>query len=117
MEIDGLKLPAATGNASAGVRPAPQHVVPPAAPQSAPATAATATVQIPLVTAVESINRYLRSIDQTLRFQIDDATGKTVVRVIDEATGDTIRQIPSEETLAVARALGRSKGFIFDKSA
>lgn len=52
-----------------------------------------------------------------LQFSIDDTTGRTVVRVTDGATGETIRQIPSEEILAIARALDRMQGLLLRQQA
>lgn len=52
-----------------------------------------------------------------LHFSIDDATGKTVVRVTDAQTGEMIRQIPSEELLAIAQSLDRMQGLLLRQKA
>lgn len=49
-----------------------------------------------------------------LRFQVDAETGKTIVSVVDQASGEVIRQMPSEEALAVAKALGKFEGAFVD---
>jgi len=48
---------------------------------------------------------YRQNIQRSLRFQVDDITGGTVIRVIDRQTDETIRQIPSEELLILSRRL------------
>jgi flagellar protein FlaG len=67
--------------------------------------------------AVETINRHLDAAAQNLRFSVDDATGKMVVRVVDTATGDVIRQVPSEELLAISRSIDRLQGLLFHQKA
>jgi flagellar protein FlaG len=62
--------------------------------------------------AVQEIRRVVTPVAQSLQFSIDEATGKTVVRVVDSATQEVIRQIPSEEVLAIARALDRLQGLL-----
>ena len=52
-----------------------------------------------------------------LKFTVDEGTEKVVVRIEDRETGELIRQIPSEEMLAVAKALGESsQGTMFQET-
>jgi flagellar protein FlaG len=37
---------------------------------------------------------------------VDGETKRVIVKVIDTETGELIRQLPSEETLAISRAIG-----------
>lgn len=60
--------------------------------------------------AVDQINDYVQSLKRDLLFSVDQASGKSVVRVVDSQTGETIRQIPSEEILAISRALSSDMG-------
>lgn len=62
-------------------------------------------------TAIES----LASVN--LKFTIDKDTDRTVVKVVDKETGKTIRQIPSEEILALDKALTRIQGLLFHDKA
>ncbi len=62
--------------------------------------------------AVQQLQQAVAPVARSLQFSIDDATGKTVVRVVDSATQEVIRQMPSEEVLAVARALDRLQGLL-----
>lgn len=40
-----------------------------------------------------------------LTFQLDDESGRVIVKLIDRNTREVLRQLPSKEALAVARAL------------
>lgn len=90
-------------------------------------TTATPTVEVPsagtvttqadvqanrqrLQAAVDAANKFLQPVARNLQFSIDDDSGKTIVKVIDTETDKVVRQIPSEEMLAISRALGRFKG-------
>lgn len=54
---------------------------------------------------VNEINDIIRSVQRDLAFNIDEDSGKTVIRVIDSESGELIRQIPSEKVLAIATHL------------
>jgi flagellar protein FlaG len=101
------------------VRADAQRAAPPAeAPEARAPVAAPETVEpIDLKMTVDNLNRYLKSIDQSVQFEIDDQTGTTVVRVVDRVTAEVIRQMPSNEMLAVARALAKLQGVLVDDSA
>ncbi|MCU7906853.1 MAG: flagellar protein FlaG [Candidatus Thiodiazotropha sp. (ex Epidulcina cf. delphinae)] len=53
--------------------------------------------------AVDQMKDFAQVMSRQLQFDVDDESGRTVVRVIDKDSGDVIRQIPSEEVLALAR--------------
>jgi flagellar protein FlaG len=53
--------------------------------------------------AVAQMKDFAQVMSRQLQFDVDDDSGKTVVRVLDKDSGDIIRQIPSEEVLALAR--------------
>ena len=53
--------------------------------------------------AVEQMKDFAQVMSRQLQFDVDDDSGRTVVRVLDKESGDVIRQIPSEEVLALAR--------------
>ena len=68
---------------------------------------------------VEELNQNAQSIRRSLRFDVDDGTGITVITVRDRETDEVIRQIPSEELLELARYFaeasetqGESKGLL-----
>ncbi len=54
---------------------------------------------------VTEINDIIRSVQRDLAFNIDEDSGRTIIRVIDSESGELIRQIPSEDFLAIATHL------------
>jgi len=52
--------------------------------------------------AVSTINKVVQSLQRDLSFNMDEDSGKTVIRVVDTESGELIRQIPSKEVLAIA---------------
>jgi flagellar protein FlaG len=64
------------------------------------------TAEIPkqaVENAVEQMKDFSQVMSRQLQFDVDEDSGKTVVRVLDKDSGDIIRQIPSDEVLALAR--------------
>src|SRR5690606_32426070 len=55
--------------------------------------------------AVAQLNDYVQSIQRDLSFEIDEASGKTVITVLDRKTQEVVRQIPDEVALRLARNL------------
>jgi flagellar protein FlaG len=51
-----------------------------------------------------------------VRFHVDKDSGKTVVAWVD-ASGKVLRQIPSEEAMAVAKAIDRFQGMFVNRKA
>ncbi len=58
--------------------------------------------------AVKQLNSYVQSINRNLEFNIDNDSGKTVVKVFDSETEQLIRQIPNEEALSMTKQLADS---------
>jgi flagellar protein FlaG len=54
---------------------------------------------------VEALNSHLQQAETGLKFQVDEATGRTVFRIVDATSGEVVIQVPSEEVLAMARNL------------
>jgi flagellar protein FlaG len=57
--------------------------------------------------AVANANRHIRSYSQALEFEVDPDTDKIVIRLVDTQDRRVLRQVPSQEMLAIARALER----------
>lgn len=55
--------------------------------------------------AMEQFNAHLEKAGSQLKFQSDQATGRTVFKVVNPNTGEVLLQVPSEEMLAMARNL------------
>jgi uncharacterized FlaG/YvyC family protein len=60
------------------------------------------------------LNAKLPTSAMSLRFFIDETTGKTVFRLIDTSSGKTMRQIPNEQALATIRALDQARGWLLN---
>ncbi|HXU93657.1 MAG TPA: flagellar protein FlaG [Gallionella sp.] len=84
----------------------------PAVPLELPQTAVTpagdrqATAE-QLKNVVDNINKALKQSNRNLEFTIDSDTKRSVVKLIDSETRDVIRQFPSEEALAISKAIDR----------
>jgi len=62
--------------------------------------------------AVDASNRVVQSLQSKIQFVTDDSSGRLLVKVIDPSNDQVIRQIPSEEMLAISRALDRMQGLL-----
>lgn len=67
--------------------------------------------------AVKSMNDFVGTINNSLKFSVDDETGKTIVKVMDIETKEVIKQIPSEEMIAIAKAVDQLKGLLVQQKA
>lgn len=67
--------------------------------------------------AVEAVNEFVKPFNNALNFSVDQESKTTVVKVIDQSTKEVIRQIPSEEMLALAKALDTMKGLLIQQKA
>lgn len=66
---------------------------------------------------VSNLQDYVQRYERQLEFSVDEATGRSVIRVIDPETKETIREIPPEEVLELARYMhdqlaGEGEGLI-----
>lgn len=71
----------------------------------------------PVEEAVSSIKKFAQSIQRNLDFDLDDSTGRVVVRVTDGMSGELIRQIPSEDALRLAESLDEVRSLLFKAEA
>ena len=67
--------------------------------------------------AVDSINRFLKPIASSIRFSVDEDSGRTLVKVIDTDTNDVLRQFPSNETLQISKDLDKLQGLLIKEKA
>lgn len=77
------------------------------APEASPSPSREQVQQV-----AQQLQRVAEPMARNLQFSVDGETGKTVIRVVDGATKEVIRQIPSEEVLAIARAMDRLQGLL-----
>jgi len=68
------------------------------------------------------INRAIVIEQRLLSFSVDEASGRSVIKVVDQQTDQLIRQIPTEEVLRVAQdikklqeEMGQSLGLLIDR--
>lgn len=66
--------------------------------------------------AVQEINQALKTLSTSLHFEIDEPSGRTLVKVIDRDSGEVLRQIPSEATLQIARSLDKLVGHLVNQA-
>ncbi|MCS4309449.1 flagellar protein FlaG [Rheinheimera pacifica] len=76
---------------------------------------------IELQQAIDVVNQAVALEQRSLNFSIDEASGRSVIKVIDYETDELIKQIPSEELLKVAQdikrlqeEMGQSIGLLID---
>ena len=79
--------------------------------KSLPAARAAVAAQ-ELERAMRKLNESMAAAQRNLTFRVDEGSGRTVITVVDTATHEVIRQIPSEEVLAVSRALDVASGLL-----
>jgi len=65
-----------------------------------------------IAAAVRRLNELMAERQRNLSFHVDEASGRTVITVLDATNSKVVRQIPSEEVLALARALENARGLI-----
>lgn len=73
-----------------------------------------------LAQAVLDISQYIQNTQRNLEFDIDETSGRTVIRVMDAESEKLVRQIPAEEVLVIARSLKEAsdeqrEGLIFQE--
>jgi flagellar protein FlaG len=99
---------------------APASEMPAAPPQRAvavaPAAAATALPSAAderkIDAAIAAAHQFLHPVAANLRFVRDDSSGRTLIQLVDSETQKVLRQIPSEEMLAINKALDRMQGLM-----
>ena len=67
--------------------------------------------------AVEAIAKTIQSLSSNLEISVDEDSGRSIVKVIDKETHELIRQMPSEEVLAIAKALDKFQGLLIQQQA
>ncbi len=58
---------------------------------------------------VDNANHAMVKVNSNLAFSVDDATNKTVIKVTESQSGKIIMQFPSEEMLAITRAIDHAQ--------
>lgn len=98
------------------------------APAAAPVETAAAVKGPAALPSEEQVNDALSKLNKTpqaqannLEFSVDQDTKRTVVKVVDQTTKEVVRQFPTEQALAIAKALDDEskggKGLLIDQTA
>lgn len=66
---------------------------------------------------VKNLNDHIQQYRRELQFEVDEKSGRTVVKVMDIETNEVIRQMPSEEVLAMSHRLTEMTGTMFQEKA
>jgi flagellar protein FlaG len=86
--------------------------------EGSPAPVATRVREPQQVEAVELPKAIVPKVSMpAVQFSSDAESGQVVVRVVNPDTGELVRQIPSEDALALARALGKLQGVFLQQKA
>jgi len=86
--------------------------------EKVPASKPARPVEIPKMESVtRQIDSFLRSMNRSLQFRVDNASGRMVVSVTDAETGEVIRQVPGEEALRMAERIEAQIGALLDEKA
>lgn len=100
---------------------APQSAVKSTAESIAPEQSASPS-SVEVDNALNVVNKAAIFEQRSLSFMVDEASGRSIVKVIDRSNDQLIRQIPSEELLKVAQdikrlqeEMGQSLGFLVDR--
>ena len=59
--------------------------------------------------AVTKLNDFVQNVQRNLQFNLDDASGKTIITVVDKQTSEVVRQIPDDVAVKLAQDLQQSE--------
>jgi flagellar protein FlaG len=67
---------------------------------------------VDVAAAVQRLNELMNERERSLRFEVDQGSGRTVITVINAATNEIVRQIPPPELLQIAHNLEHAGSMI-----
>jgi len=67
--------------------------------------------------AVQRLTDFVRPNQAEINFSVDESSGIRVVKIVDRNSNEVIRQMPSEEAVALARALDKLQGLLIKDKA
>jgi flagellar protein FlaG len=102
----------------ASTKPAAGSPVPAAGndPHAAGKNLPVAEIAVDVERAVQRLNELMSDSQRSLRFQVDELSGRTVITVLDAETKEVVRQIPSPEWLEVVRRLEQAGALLDERS-
>ena len=66
-----------------------------------------------VLAAVEEMQNFVAAAQHNIQFQLDDESGRMLVKVTERDSGEVIRQIPSEEAVRLAENLSEIRSLLF----
>ena len=64
----------------------------------------------------QQLQEFMGEMNRSLQFQVDEDSGRDVIKVLDKDTGDIIKQYPSEEVLNLVSKLSETAGILIDQT-
>ncbi|TMO09723.1 flagellin [Pseudoalteromonas sp. S327] len=64
----------------------------------------------------QQLQAFMGEMNRTLQFQVDEDSGRDVIKILDKTSGDVIKQYPSEEVLSLVSKLSESAGILIDQT-
>lgn len=64
----------------------------------------------------QQLQEFMGGMNRTLQFQVDEDSGRDVIKILDKTSGDVIKQYPSEEVLSLVSKLSESAGILIDQT-
>lgn len=70
-----------------------------------------------VLAAVTDMQDFVQATHHNIQFQLDEDSGRMLVKVTERDTGEVIRQIPSEEAVRLAESLSEIRSLLFSAEA
>ena len=64
----------------------------------------------------QQLQEFMGEMNRSLQFQVDQASGRDVIKVLDKNSGELIKQYPSEEVLSLVSKLSETAGILIDQT-
>ena len=64
----------------------------------------------------QQLQDFMGEMNLSLQFQVDEDSGRDVIKVVDKNSGELIKQYPSEEVLSLVAKLSETAGFLIDQT-
>ena len=113
------RFPPATAPAAPAVKA--KEAAPTSTPAPAPAPVKASSIDPQdlhrqLEDAVSVLNKQMEHTGTSLGFSVDEALGRSIVKVVNKDSGELVRQIPGEDVVRVAHSIESLKGVLYNKS-
>ncbi|MDC9526661.1 flagellar protein FlaG [Pseudoalteromonas sp. Angola-30] len=64
----------------------------------------------------QQLQEFMGEMSRSLQFQVDEDSGRDVIKILDKTSGDVIKQYPSEEVLSLVSKLSETAGILIDQT-